>query len=350
MTNQISVSSIVLLLILKSSLSLSSEIPPNPNPSTPGMEKGAWSLESWGNSGAADKIASDIGPLLKIIYTSTGKDKCAFKHLTGMGMAPDGKMRLSVYSEDEKPPAFAIAISTTPAYRWHESKIVELKKGWNKFEFAVGDKNWKTAGSAWKHAVSVEPIDDVRAVDLLVFNGESMGVLYVQGLQYDLDPRGQQIAIVAKDLLSDDLELRANAEKALVGIGRPATEALYQFSDNDRPEVLLRAAAALRQIEAAKEEPPANPQILEELIRQKEEQSFDEARRRAAYTLRGLENERRKLLNVLKEAQTEITQGRVDLEKLKYADPEKQKTYTETLEKIEAILKEVEPALKMQKD
>ena len=60
-------------------------------------------------------------------------------------------------------------------------------------------------------------------------------------------------------------KLRAKAEKGLIDIGRAASEALYQVSDDDRPEVLLRAASALRQIEEFPEELPSDPALRTEI-------------------------------------------------------------------------------------
>ena len=321
------------------------EVPPPPDGPV-GMERGGWSLEPWGNSGAAERTLIKDKKVLKLIYTADKKDKAAFKHLTYLGLAKDGKVRLHVYSGEDSPPKVGLAISTTRAYRWHESKPCDLKKGWNKLEFSVGAKDWKTESSQWKHTAAVEPIDQVRAVDIVIYNGENSGVLLAYGLQYDPDERGKQVAGLIKDLQSEDLELRGKAEKALVLVGRPAMEALYQVADDERPEVLLRAASALRQIEEVPEELPADPTVREQYEKQREEQNFDEARRRADYALRALDNERAKLLGLLKEAQAELTLGRTELDQLKFVDVEKRKLYAAALDKIEAALKEVQPLVK----
>src|SRR5205823_10119866 len=103
--------------------------------------------------------------LLKLIYAADDKDKAAFKHLTCFGLAYTGKVRMWVYAPKDNPPKVGLALSTTLAYIWHESKAVDLKKGWNKVEFAVNVPDWKTAITEWKFTTAIEPRDDVRAID-----------------------------------------------------------------------------------------------------------------------------------------------------------------------------------------
>ncbi|HYF51095.1 MAG TPA: hypothetical protein VEJ63_16900 [Planctomycetota bacterium] len=338
---KVSISLFIFALAMR--LAFAVDLPPNPEKVTPGMERGAWSLEGWGNSGAAEKVTFDNRKILKLIYSSDGKDKASFKHLTYVGLDTKGKIRLHVYAPDEKPPKFGLAVSTTKAFRWHENQQFTLKKGWNKIEVDVRGKGWKTEASKWEHKAELHPADDVRAISLLIFNGEQQGTLYVDGLTYDPDETGRKVAALIKDLQSDDMEARAVAEKKLVDIGRPATEALYQVADDDRPEVLLRAASALRQIEESPEELPTDPAVRVEVEKQREEQRFDEARRRADYVLNGLNDQRAKLFLLAREAQAELAVGRAGLDGLKHVDMEKRKAYVEVLARIDAAIKDTQP-------
>jgi hypothetical protein len=327
------------------------DVPPNPDNPKPGMERCAWSLEAWGNTGTVERGSTDARKLLKLVFGGGTKDKTAFKHLTCFGIDPAGKISFHVYSDDEKPPQLALALCTTGAYQWHESKIVDLKKGWNKLAFSVGEKVWKTEASGWKFAVPVASIDDIRAVDVLLFSGEKQqGAVYLQGLQYDPNDVGKKLAAALVDLQSEDIDKRGAAEKAVVAFGRPATEALYQIEEDDRPEVMLRAASALRQIEAEPEKLPEDPAKRAEIMKQKEENSFDDLRRNAEYTLHSLETQRARMLGFMKEAAEEASNGRSQLDQMKYVDPDKRKTYLDTLEKIDGMVKELRPLIKDDKD
>lgn len=321
---------------------LALDIPPNPVKADAGMEVGQWSIEAWGNSGAVEVHSANGQKLLQVLYTGGTKDKSAFKHLTSFGLKPKGKIRLNVYCAEDKLPQVAIAVLTTAAFKWHESKSVELKKGWNAIEFDVSSTEWKTEKSGWKYTVSIEPLNDVRAMDIIVMNGDKSGLLFVQGWGYDPDEVGEKVAGFIKDMQSDDASKRELAEKALIAVGRPALEALHQIADIDRPEVLLRAASAIRQIEATPEEKPTDPTILQALEKQREEQGFDDARRRLEYTLRGIDTERQRLQSLLKDAQEMVVQGRKQLTDLKFTDEAKRKDFGENLDKMEVLLKEID--------
>lgn len=324
---------------------MAGEVPALPDAPPPGIERGIWQVENWGNGGSVEKIAVDNQKLVKLTFKADKKEKAAFKHSTALGIDRDGKLRLNVYSDDEKPPQLAVAIITTRGFRWHESKPADLKKGWNKLEFAVGLKEWKTQTSDWKHTVPVEPADDVRAIILLVLNGDKAGTLFIQGLSCDPDENGKKAALLIKDLQSDNAEVRSKAEKGLVAIGRPATEALHQLPDDAKPELALRAASVLRQIEMLPEEMPLDPAARAEVEKKLEERRFDEARKRIDTVMRNFDSERIKLGAMLREAQSELAQGRVELEGMKNVDAEKKKAYEENLARLEIIVKDVETLL-----
>jgi hypothetical protein len=324
-------------------LSVAGDVSPNPANPKPGMERCAWSIEAWGNGGTVERTTVDGKKLLKLIFGGGAKDKTAYKHLTCFGIASAGKISFDAYSDDEKPPQLAMALSTSQTYQWHESNFVELKKGWNHVEFSIGEKVWKTEASKWQHEVSVAAPDDIRGLDILLYAGKKQGIVYVQGISYDPDENGKKIAAMTADLQSDDIDKRSAAEKALVMMGRTATEALYQIEEDDRPEVMLRAASALRQIEAVPEAPPADPTKRAELTKQKEDNNFEELRRNAAYTLTSMEAKQAQLLGFMQEAQKETAAGRAKLDDLKAVDVEKRKAYLETLDKIDSMIKDLGP-------
>ena len=235
-------------------------------------------------------------------------------------------------------------MSTSQTYQWHESKVRRTwKKGGTIVDFPVGEKVWKTEASGWKNEVAVAAPDDIRAIDILLYAGKRQGIVYVQGIAYDPDENGKKIAAMTADLQSDDIDKRSAAEKALVMMGRQATEALYQIEEDDRPEVMLRAASALRQIEAVPEAPPEDPTKRAELSKQKEEVGFEELRRNAAYTLSSMEAKSAQLLGFMQEAQKETAAGRTKLDDMKFVDVDKRKAYLETLDKIDAMVKNLAP-------
>ncbi|MCY3020572.1 MAG: hypothetical protein NTW87_16250 [Planctomycetota bacterium] len=331
--------SVSVFLLLLSALQ-AADIPPPPQKAAPGMERGSWAVESWGNAGTAEQAAGGGGMLLKLTCTAGAKDKAVFRHATCFGIAREGKVRLSVYSPDDAPPRAGLILASGAAAQWQESRPVDLKAGWNKFEFLVAAKEWKSEASGWKFAVPVAACDDIRALGIAIYNGNRAAVLYVLDLNYDLDERGEKIAALVKQLRNEDRAQREQAEKELVACGKPATEALLQLGNDERPEVLLRAASVLRDI-GTPAEPQPKPKARTDAEKPRDNANLEAARKRADSLLLALDNARRSLSSLRKEAHAEVAQGRALLEKDKDMETEKRKTYVELLEKLEAALKDV---------
>ena len=225
------------------------EVPKAPGGS-PGMEQGEWQAEAWGNPGAVEKVDSQGTKLLKLEFKTGEKEYTAFKHATAIGLPKDGKLKLHVYAEQPVP--LSLALTTKPACLWSETKVVELKKGWNKLEFSVDSKDWKTAASDWKYTANVEAPNDVRGVFLMVQNQQRAGEIFVYNFEYSLDERGKEVQKLLKDLGDKDAQKRAEAEKKITELGAPATEQLSQLAEV--PEFHERAAALLKAMA-----PPAVP-------------------------------------------------------------------------------------------
>lgn len=219
----------------------------------PGMELGAWTAETWGNPGETGKITAGGLSLLKLSFSAGAKDKTVFRHPAFFGVAQAGKVRLHLFAPEEEQPFVALVLCSGPEARWHETRPAQLQKGWNKLEFAVGAREWKTEANGWKYAAAVEPCDEIRAVCLAVYNGHRTGAIYVAGLTYDLDARGERIVALIEDLRSNDRAQREQAEQGLRACGKQALEPLSQLGDGERPEVLLRAACVLRDLGGLKE-------------------------------------------------------------------------------------------------
>ncbi len=251
---------LLLLLVSLTPLVLAIEIPDVPD-AAPGPESGEWLVEGWGNPGAVDHVDAKKCKLMKLIFVPAGKEKAAFRHNTGMGLPKNGKFTLQVYSE--KAIDVSLALSTAPAYIYHEAKRVAVKPGWNKLEFDVSAKIWKTASSDWNYTQDVESSGDVRAIDLLVYNQKAAGDVYVLGMHYDPDDATKEAEKLAKDLSLDDADKRAASEKALLALGTPAIEVLSQIAArDDKPEIQIRARLLMKALEPQAAPAPASISVV----------------------------------------------------------------------------------------
>lgn len=325
-------------------------LPANKDKPARGMEAGGWSLEPWGNPGTADKLKDGERAVLKLLYTKGEKDKAAFKHFTGTTADPKGKLRMWIYAPDDKAPSVAVALSTSPAYVWFESRVFKLKQGWNKIEVPLEKSHWKSEKTGWTYATGVEHLDQIRAVDVLVFNGQAEGHLLLEGLSLDPDETAHKVAELIKGLYSEETEKRSAAEKALVEIGWPAIEALYQVrASNPSSPVLLRSGWAIKQIEGKEEASPSDPQVREQVVKQKEQIFFDEAKARVEFAFSALKNEQAKILKALTEAEEALKRGREEAAQLKVTEDADQKAFLAKLDDLERLAKEVSAAMEAAK-
>lgn len=232
-------------------------------PKSPAEEKAREGLETWAwsSDGPGQAVlVSTVKPkeqaenrVLKIDYLGTRGDKVSAKCPTDLFLAEKGMLSCQIYSAEKSPPKVAFSVCTSDKYVWQECEPIELKEGWNEVKVDLGGKKWKSAASGWKHEVELQGLNDVRALHLLVYNGRSAGLLYVDGLQADRDEKfSAKCKELVKKLGEEKFEDRENAEKELAAAGRPALEYLREAAENAEPEVAQRAKRVMDKIEHPK--------------------------------------------------------------------------------------------------
>jgi hypothetical protein len=183
-----------------------------------GLERGSWTAEGFASKGEAREVAlpgHHDNKLLCVHFQGGSAGKTALKRLTGMSASADGKISLQMYSGEMHPPHVAIALCTGEKYAWQESEEQSLKSGWNSLSIDLGGKKWKSQATDWKHEAALADRTDVRAIIVLVYNGVSDGVLYVDGLRIDRDDQTTGVEAMIKRLGSEEFADREAAEKEL---------------------------------------------------------------------------------------------------------------------------------------
>jgi hypothetical protein len=310
------------------------KVPPNPQKCEAGLETGKWKAEAWANEGLTVTLVAGDVRVLKLTYAGGDKEKAAFSQQTQLSADAEGKVRIHVYAPIEKPPLVAVYLLTGAKADWHEAKPFTVKQGWNEFEVALTTPNWKTAGTKWEFRTGVEHAEDVRGIGLIVLNGKISGWLAVQGLSMDAGKASKEIEALEKKMLSEDGEERAQAEKALAEIGRPAIPVLRKLKGNDRPEVALRAGWALDKIEAS-----AEKERRAEESKNRETKAFSDAKRRAETLIENLKGSRAKLQQLASDARVELLRAQ-KAKDLKAPSEDQQKAYEELLKQLDAASKE----------
>lgn len=303
-------------------------VPANPQKCEPGLETGTWKAEAWANKGSAEMIDAGAAKALKLSYSAGDKEKAAFRQEVILNGDPEGKVRLHVYAPSEKPPQVAVCLLTGPQADWHEAQPATLKPGWNALEVPLTTPNWKTAGTNWAFKTGVAHAEDVRGIVLIVMNGKTTGWLAIQGLAVDGGAATKAVETLAKKLLSEDGEERAQAEKELTDVGRPAIPILRKLKGHERPEVALRAGWALDKIE------------LNLAAEQRETQAFSEARDRAARLVEDLKTTRARLQRLASDAREELLQAQRTAKDLKAPSDESAKAYDAMLKQLDELSRE----------
>jgi hypothetical protein len=164
------------------------EIPANPDKPTPGIECGAsWLVENWGNPGQVERLEDKERRVLKLSYSAGEKNLTAYQYKQGFEVPADKILKLWLYSELDAPPQISLAAGVTRNHVWFETKPFTLKKGWNPISVSLEAPNWKSEASGWNFTVGVEPLDDIRYFDLLIYNGKNEGSLLAEGICPDPD-------------------------------------------------------------------------------------------------------------------------------------------------------------------
>ncbi|HYG75523.1 MAG TPA: hypothetical protein VEK08_11020 [Planctomycetota bacterium] len=141
-----------------------------------------WAVETWGNSGEIRQLKDDERTTLVLYFDGGDKEKTAFVHRPGFAVPKDGILRAWVFAEEDNGPKISFAAGTGLEHTWHESKLFELKKGWNKIEIPLAAPNWKTKASNWQFTEALAAPNDVRYVDVLVHNGKRDGKIMIERL------------------------------------------------------------------------------------------------------------------------------------------------------------------------
>jgi len=311
------------------------EVPGNPKKTNSGLETGKWKAEEWGNEGKAEMVNAGVARALRLDFTGGDKEKVAFSQQVPVNADPQGEVRMHVYAPDKKPPQVAVYLLTGEKGEWHEAKPFTIKQGWNQLAVKLTSPNWKTAATKWAFKTGVDRADDLRGVGLIVMNGKKSGWVAVQGVSLDASVASKEVDALAKKMLSEDGEERAQAEKALAEVGRPAIPMLRKLKSHERPEVALRAGWALDKIEAKVED-----QRRAAEAKRQEAKAFTEAKERAETLIQDLKGTRGKLQQLASAAREELLRARKTTKDLKAPSDDERKAYEDVLKQLDELSRE----------
>jgi hypothetical protein len=91
---------------------------------------------------------------------------------------------------DKKPLAVAIAVKTGSKYIFHESpqQLVKTGEEFHKLRFDLKAANFKSAASNWENNTAIADLNDVKEIQLLIYNGRQSGTLIISSMGFPTKP------------------------------------------------------------------------------------------------------------------------------------------------------------------
>ncbi len=170
---------------------------PKPVPTIQGgLESRGWDHEApqWSNPVRPQVISvsteAGIGPALKIEFKGGDQEKSTIKRTAHLTIGNDSVLTFFVQNPGDKPLSIAIGVKTGTKYLFHESPQQQVKPGptFQKLRFDFKGANFKSAASGWNYDTRVADLNDVKELQILIYNGKADGSLIISNMGFPAKP------------------------------------------------------------------------------------------------------------------------------------------------------------------
>jgi hypothetical protein len=161
-----------------------------------GLETKGWNNEAlqWSNPAQPQLITvsteAGITPALKIDFKGGDKDKATIKRSARLTINQDSTLTFMAQNPTGKPLSLSVAVKTGSKYLFHESPAQTIKPGsdFQTVKIDLRAPNFKSAASNWQNNAPVADINDVKEIQLLIYNGNQDGTLIITGMGFPNRP------------------------------------------------------------------------------------------------------------------------------------------------------------------
>lgn len=180
--------------IAAASTASSPEAGATPGALAEGLETKGWLGEAaqWSNP-----VAGEVVPLigddrlpgikraLNVTFGKGGKDKAALKKSVNLDATEDHVFTLRLKNKTTQPLRVSIAVKTGQ-WVFHESQIQVVKddEGWKELRFDLKDTTFKSEKSIWANNAPVEGLDEVKEIQVLIYNKDVEGSALISGMRF----------------------------------------------------------------------------------------------------------------------------------------------------------------------
>lgn len=161
-----------------------------------GLESKGWDNEApqWSNPVRPQIITvptdAGVAPALKIEFKGGTQEKATIKRTAHLTIGNDSVLTFFAQTPGDKPLSIAIGIKTGSKYLFHESPQQQVKPGpeFQKLRFDFKAANFKSAASSWNYDTRVTDLNDVKEIQLLIYNGNGDGTLIISNMGFPAKP------------------------------------------------------------------------------------------------------------------------------------------------------------------
>jgi hypothetical protein len=161
-----------------------------------GLESKGWDNEApqWSNPVRPQIITlptdAGIAPALKIEFKGGTQEKATIKRTAHLTISDDSVLTFFAQTPGDKPLSIAIGVKTGSKYLFHESPQQQVKPGqtFQKLRFDFKAANFKSAASGWMYDTRVADLNDVKEIQLLIYNGSADGALIISNMGFPAKP------------------------------------------------------------------------------------------------------------------------------------------------------------------
>lgn len=167
-----------------------------PQPVLDGLEVRGWQAENpqWSNAVEAKlgTVEGSKGPFpgikraLEVTFTGGDKDKASIKRAVNLIVDPSSSV-LSFRAWNPSGKALQVAVAVkTGNWVFHESlgKVLPPTEGFIELRFDLRAAHFKSQASNWQPTGRVEGLDDVKELQILIYNRDQGGKVFLQGISF----------------------------------------------------------------------------------------------------------------------------------------------------------------------
>ncbi len=166
-------------------------------PVVDGLEARGWDTEAiqWSNPVEVQtvQIETPDGPskALRVGFKGGDKDKSAVMRGMTTSVLDNSVLAFQIKNTSDKPVNISVALKTGDRYLFHESPQKTIQPGdeFQQVRVDLKGSNFKSIASSWANTGRIADLNDVRQLQIIIYNGHTDGELVIDNLGFQGKPK-----------------------------------------------------------------------------------------------------------------------------------------------------------------